>query len=55
VRLSHKIVGLDVARFSEKVENHWFILCNSHRRAVIIQLESRNCSSLLDKLRTSLP
>ena len=24
VRLSNKIVGLDLAPFSEKVENHWF-------------------------------
>jgi len=25
VRLSHKIVHLDLAPFSENVENHWFI------------------------------
>jgi len=34
MRHSHKIVDLDLAAFSEKVENHWLILCRSHRHAV---------------------
>jgi len=34
-RLSHKIVDLDFAPFSENFENHWFIPCKSYRHAVI--------------------
>jgi len=41
VQLSHKIIGLDLAPFSEKVENHWLILCRSRRHAMITRLESR--------------
>jgi len=55
VLLSHKIVDLDLAPFSEKVENHWFILCRTRRYAAISRLKSRNCSTLLCALRTILP
>jgi len=55
VRLSHKIVDLDMAPFSEKVENHWLLPCGSRRHAVITRLERRNCSTLLCELRTILP
>jgi len=55
VRLSDKAVELDLAPFSEKVENHWFILCRSRRHAVVTRLESRMCSTLLRQLRTLLP
>jgi len=55
VRLSHKIIDLGLAPFSEKVENHWLTLCRSRRHAVITRLESRNCSTLLYELRTTLP
>jgi len=34
MRLSHKIVDLDLAPFSEKIENHRLILCRSNRHAV---------------------
>jgi len=54
VRLYHKIVGLDLAPFTEKVENHWFILCRSRRHAVITRIESRDCSTLLCKLTHNL-
>jgi len=47
VRLSHKIVDLDLAPFSEKVENHWLILCRNRRYAM--------SSTLLCELRTILP
>jgi len=53
VRLSYKIVDLDLAPFSEKVENRWFI--RSSRHAMIARLQSRNCSTLLCELRTILP
>jgi len=54
VRLSHKIVDLDLAPFSEKVENHWLILCGTRRHAVITRLENRDCSTFLCELRTIL-
>jgi len=38
VRFFHKIVGLEVALFSEKAENCWFILCMTRRHPVITRL-----------------
>jgi len=55
VQFSHKIVDLDLAPFSEKIENHWLVLHGSNMHAVIERLESRNCSTLLCELRTTLP
>ena len=38
MQLPNKVVSLDLAPFSEKVENHWFMLCRSSRHALIARL-----------------
>jgi len=37
VRLSNKIVGLDLAPFSEKIESHWF------RGIVVVRVDVISC------------